>query len=154
MTVRIPTDADIRTLIKATTEDGAYDSFTRDRVGGSTITATKMAVLTDSGRIDCCLCGRDMLSTTRDNVPELNHLVPATWANEGGWLVRGSALRMLGHAAMVVACRRCNRDAGDRVIWPSDMLHSDHYVTGCAPKPEGTRGNDAHVDARRERLGW
>ncbi len=154
--VRVATDADIHALVMAA-YDGTWNEFTRDRVGGSTIRATKSAILSASGRVDCCLCARPMLSIDPEgrDMPEVNHLVPEVeFGGKGGWLMRASVLRMVGFAAMVVACRGCNVDNGDRIIWPSSLLHSDHFVTGCADKPAKVEGGDRYTRDRRERVGW
>ena len=153
--VRVATDADIHALYMAAL-DGTYNEFTRDRVGGSTIRATKASVLSMSGRVDCCLCARPMLSIDPEgrDLPEINHLVPEIEFNGGGWLLRASVLRMVGFASMVVACRGCNVDNGDKIIWPSSLLHTDHFVTGCAPKPDKNTSGDTYTRDRRERIGW
>lgn len=149
-----PSDHDIGVLVDRA-RAGDLDEFTRARIGGGTVSATARALV--AVRQDCPLCGRLMLSTGTHDVPNVHHMAGAhhTAGNLGGWLMRASVLRYLGHACMFIGCSSCNQRAGQirQDVMPSDLLHDDLYVYGTVAKPPAWVA-DEHDAQRRLRLGW
>lgn len=144
----IPTDEQIMALA-VLADTGALAAFKRS---GKTVKAAKVALL--AVRNDCALCGRPMtLDGTGDALAEIHHSVPRR-GTDSGWIMSTAAINALGHAALFMACAGCNRDAGERIILPSELLHADHWVTRSWPVVARSADVDPYREARRDRLGW